>query len=117
MLHHRWGVDNNVARQCLQTAVAFMRSRSLLRKVGIRPRSSLGKRFIRMKEFLRYLAFVQIPEAFSMTSSIYAKEGSEKSQLNVVVFQTCLSDGTVEQLVISQRIMSVRNDSKRSDCT
>jgi len=59
-----------------------MRSRSLSRKVGIWPKSFLGKRFIRAKEFLRYLVFVQMTEAFSTTSSSYAKGRLENAQLD-----------------------------------
>jgi len=71
ILHHRWGVESNVVRQCRQMAVEFRRSRSVSRNVGMWPRSSLGKRFIHAKEFLRYLVFFQMLETFGMISSIY----------------------------------------------
>jgi len=77
-----------------------MRSGSLSRKVGMWPRSSLGKRFIRAKEFLRYLVFFQMPEALNIISSIYANERLENTPLDVVSSRTCLSNGTPEQLVM-----------------
>lgn len=58
--HHNLGVERNVTRQCEQTAVALIRSRSSWKKAGMIARISGGRRFIGGRVFFRRFAFDKI---------------------------------------------------------
>jgi len=69
--HHRSGEDSRVLRQYRQTAVALIRSRLERRKVGIRPRTSGGRRLTGTKLFWRYRADIQIARVLAAISSTW----------------------------------------------
>ena len=70
-LHHKSGEDSRVLRQCRQTAVALIKSRFEWREVGIRPRTSGGRRLTGAKLFWRYRADIQIARVLTAISSTW----------------------------------------------
>jgi len=63
----------NVLRQRLQTAVAFMRSRSCFRNVRMRTRTSGGRRLMGTSEFLSWCTLVEMDDNLGNTRSIWIK--------------------------------------------
>ena len=90
----------SVLRQYLQTAVAFMRSRSCFLNVGMRARTSGGRRLIGANKFLSWYTLVEMDDNLSIWVRLdlkYVRESALEPRLYTESRRSCkiLRIGTI----------------------
>ena len=84
-LHHNRGEESSTDRHRWQTAVAFIRSRSVLRNAAARANVSGGILLTGARQFLVFLVFLSIAESLETMSSICTRPESVSHRLQIAV--------------------------------